>query len=85
MLHAIARLEQNHRVKIMRVRPRFGPPKYLNDLVINYIYQGQMICELEIKLGFGQLTVLYNSNFTVYQIEKACQSQDEYKVFETYQ
>ena len=37
----IAKLENNsqdNRVKILRIKPRFGPPKNLNDVTVNFAY-----------------------------------------------
>ena len=43
-----------------------------------------MICELQIKLGNGQLPVHYYSNKLIREIEQICDSQDFYQLFEAY-
>ena len=69
----------------MRIKPKFGEAnKNLNDVTINFSYQGQMICELQIKLGSGKGSLLYHSNHFIYEIERVCPSKDEYKLFEVY-
>ena len=61
------------RAKIMRLKPRFGrKSKDLNDVTVNFEYQGQMICELQIKLGKGKVPLLYHANHFVYEIERVC-------------
>ena len=43
-----------------------------------------MICELQIKLGKGKVPLLYHSNHFVYEIERVCDSQNRFKLFEAY-
>ena len=78
-------LQSSNRVKILRLKPRFGPTKKnLNDITVNFDYLGQMICELQIRLGSGKTPLLYYSNHFVYEIERVCNSRERYKLFEAY-
>ena len=43
-------MNKSDRVSIMRIKPRLQHPKNLNDVIINFDYEGKMICELQIKL-----------------------------------
>ena len=74
-------LEDSARVKIVRLKPRFGfdkKSKGLNDLTVNFVYNGQMVCELQIKLILkmdkGELLqpLLYSNHF-VYEVQRCCE------------
>jgi len=39
-------LDNDPRAEILRMKPRFGPPKNLNDVNLNFEYKGICICEL---------------------------------------
>jgi len=75
---AVTKLEDNARVKILRLKPRFGNDdvcKGLNDLTVNFVYNGLMICELQIKLDNASdmgLSPLYYSNHFVYEVQRCC-------------
>ena len=77
-------IDKNDRVTILRLKPRFGSGKKLNDMIINFEYQGKMICELQIKLICDKVPFLLYSNHMVYEIERACKAQNRYKLFEAY-
>lgn len=49
MLELIDRLDQDPDLEILRIKPRFGGPKNLNDIKINFEFEGMMICELILK------------------------------------
>ena len=66
------------------MKPRFGPPKNLNDVNLNFEYKGICICELQIKLSAGPTPVTYYANHLVYEIERVCASKDRFKLFEAY-
>ena len=68
----------------LRLKPRFGAPKNLNDVTLNFDYNGQMICELQIKIGTGVTPLLYKSNHLLYEVERVCASMDPYMLFEVY-
>jgi len=85
MIRTLNILSDNERVTILRLRPRFGQKmKNLNDVTVNFDYQGKMICELQIKLCHGSMTFLYHGAHLCYEIERLCDSQDRYKFIEAY-
>jgi len=43
-----------------------------------------MICELQVKLGREKTPLLYNSNHFVYEIERVCDSNNRFKLFEAF-
>jgi len=56
-------LSNNIKAKILRISLRFGAPKNMNDTIVNFDYNGQMICELKIKMGQdGKIPLLYHYN-----------------------
>jgi len=47
VIDVVETLIASDKAHILRLKPRFGPKcKNLNDLMINFNYKGQMICEL---------------------------------------
>jgi len=49
LLETIGKIDKNKRSKILKVTPRFGEAGGQENLVIvNYDYQGKMICELKV-------------------------------------
>ena len=50
IMMAIDYLENEENIEILRVKPRFGPPKNLNDVIVHYKWNDMMICELRIQL-----------------------------------
>ena len=71
-------LEQSKHIKILKIKNRLG--KKLRDLMINYVYAGQIVCELQIKTGDGTVPPLYHGNHAVYEIERLCDSKDRVKL-----
>ena len=69
----------------MRITPRFGKSfKNLNDVIINFDFKGQMICELQIKLGTGTEPLHFESHNFVHEIERACDSKDLRQLYDAY-
>ena len=51
--------------------------KFVNEIIINFDYYGQMICELKIKIVASRTSCLSHSNKIVNEIEKICESKDK--------
>ena len=72
------KLVKSKNIKILKIKNRLG--KKLRDLMINYVYSGQIVCELQIKTGDGTVPPLYHGNHSVYEIERLCDSRDRVKL-----
>ena len=69
----------------MRIIPRFGKSfKNLNDLIINFDFKGEMICELHVKLGTGKDPLHGRSVNFVNEIQRACESKDIQQLYDAY-
>lgn len=43
-------LQQNgYRMEVLRFKPRFN--KFLKDMIINFVWNERVVCEMQIKLG----------------------------------
>ena len=85
LLEYFKSLQESPRVKVIRLKPRFGfGPKAggLNDLTVNFIYKGQMVCELQMKLILKDdlgLQPFLHSNHFVYEVQRCCEyKQDDW-------
>ena len=81
----LRKLRNDNLVKILRIKPKFGEKcQHLNDVTVNFEYNGVMICEFQIQLQLEKVPYfLLSSHHFVYEMERVCESKDVYKLFET--
>jgi len=66
----------------LRIKPRFGAPDNLNDMIVNFDYLGKMICELQIILVCEEKDGLLNkSRELITEIENSCETQDRQTLY----
>lgn len=63
-------------IQIMRIKPRFSG--YLSDMIVNFNFLNQMICELQIKLGDGHLPRGYEEQHFIYELIRCISLKSNY-------
>ena len=59
ILDILEKMDNDPCAQLLRIKPRVGPPKNLNDLILNFEYMEVCICELQIKFGGGATPLAY--------------------------
>ena len=78
LVEVIRKLEECPSVLMKRVKNRLN--RRLRDIMINFTFKDQIICELQIKVGDGNYPPLYYANHKIYEIERLCDSEDRIKL-----
>jgi hypothetical protein len=66
--------------QIVRFKPRFDT--FLQDMIINFNFLGYCICEMQIKLGNGNLSRGYDEQHFVYEVLRSLDQKSTFLVGE---